>query len=230
MTTVAQKHGSSERGCRFHSKMRIWCFSRLLLSIKLLKCFGNNNKNPVKYISRCFYGKFPRQLLSEKKKFKLQNNPVILKAQRSPVRLNAALCEVCAAPQVDELGAFLHLTFLLPRAFLYALEVRQRRAAEDTENEKKTRTTSKQATGRWPLVLCGFGWPCPSLGPKQEFKQLGKATGPHCAHTCRNTRDTALHAHRHVTVTRTHVHSRSPARGPVHTLLPVLLWTSESPL
>ena len=98
------------------------------------------------------------------------------------MRLNAALCEVCAAPQVDELGAFLHLTFLLPRAFLYALEVRQRRAAEDTENEKKTRTTSKQATGRWPLVLCGFGWPCPSLGPKQEFKQLGKATGPHCAY------------------------------------------------
>lgn len=168
MTTMAQKYGSSERGCRFHSKMRIWCFSRLLLSIKLLKCFGNNNnKNPVKYISRCFYGKFPRQLLSEKKKFKLQNNPVILKAQRSPVRLNAAVCVRCVRPlQVDELWAFLHLTFLLPRAFLYALEVRQRQAAEDTENEKKTRTTSGQATGHWPPCCVALGEALPLSGPE----------------------------------------------------------------
>lgn len=103
---MAQRCGSSERCCRFHFKMRIWCFCRLLLSIKLLKCFGNNNnKNPVKYISRCFYGKFPRQLLTEKKKSKLQNNPVIPKAQRSPVRLNATLHVRCVQPpQVDELG------------------------------------------------------------------------------------------------------------------------------
>ena len=67
MTKMVQKYGSSERCCPFYFKLRIWCFCRLLFSIKLLKCFGNNNKTPMKYISRCFYGKFPRQLLSEEK-------------------------------------------------------------------------------------------------------------------------------------------------------------------
>lgn len=41
--------------------------------------------------------------------------------------------------------------------------------------------------------------------------------------TCRSTHVTRPSTHRaHVTVTRTHAHSRSPARGPVHTPLPVL--------
>lgn len=65
MTKMVRKYGSSERCCQFYFKLRIWCFCRLLFSIKL-KCFGNN-KTPMKYISRCFYGKFPRQLLSEEK-------------------------------------------------------------------------------------------------------------------------------------------------------------------
>ena len=176
---MAQKYGSSERGCRFHSKMRIWCFSRLLLSIKLLKCFGNNsNKNPVKYISRCFYGKFPRQLLSEKKKFKLKHNPVILKAQRSPVRLNAALCVRCVRPPLVDRGRF----------FTHWKCV----SGEQLKTRRMRRKPEPQADrpqGAGPRAVWLWVRPCPSLGPKQEFKQLGKASGPHCARTCRYTRD-----------------------------------------
>ena len=83
--------------------MRIWCFCSLLLSIKLLKCFGNNNKkNPVKYISRCFYGEFPRQLLSEKKKAQAAE-PSYSKSTEKPGETDGALCEV-RPPQADELG------------------------------------------------------------------------------------------------------------------------------
>lgn len=46
MAKMVQNYGSSERCCRFYFKMRIWRFCRLLFSIKLLKCFGNNNKRP----------------------------------------------------------------------------------------------------------------------------------------------------------------------------------------
>ena len=123
MTNMAQRCGSTERCCRFHFKMRIWCFCRLLLSIKLLKCFGNNNnKNPVKYISRCFYGKFPRQLLTEKKKIQAAEQPSYSKSTEKPSETERrTACQVCAAPACGRAGwgwgASSHSTFLLTQCF-----------------------------------------------------------------------------------------------------------------
>lgn len=58
------------------------------------------------------------------------------------------------------------MTFLLPRVFLYALRVHQRRAAEDTENEEKTGTTADRPQGTGPPRCVTLGEALPLSGPE----------------------------------------------------------------